>query len=62
VAPLAPQAWAEVIEELLANPDAAGGLGAAARRTARVTFSLDRTVDRTAQLYRLLLDSSQGSQ
>jgi len=62
VAPLAPRAWAEVIEELLANPDAAGGLGAAARRTARVTFSLDRTVDRTAQLYRLLLDSSQGSQ
>jgi glycosyltransferase involved in cell wall biosynthesis len=60
VRPMAPQAWANAIEELLADPEAAGRLGAAARRTARVTFSLEHTVNRTAQLYRSLLDSQAG--
>ena len=48
-------AWATVIEELLRQPEQAARLGAAARHTARVTFSLDLTIRRTAELYRSLL-------
>jgi glycosyltransferase involved in cell wall biosynthesis len=55
VDPLAPRAWGQVIEELLSNPGAATRLGTAARHTARVTYSLDRTVERTADLYRAIL-------
>jgi glycosyltransferase involved in cell wall biosynthesis len=55
VSPTAVRAWASVIEELLLNQEQAARLGAAARNTARVTFSLERTVARTAQLYRSLL-------
>lgn len=51
----APRAWATVMEELLGEPEQAARLGAAARNTARVTFSLERTIERTAQLYRSLL-------
>lgn len=51
VPPLRPEAWAAVIEELLGQPEYAGRLGAAARHTARVTFSLQHTVERTARLY-----------
>jgi glycosyltransferase involved in cell wall biosynthesis len=56
VDPLAPPAWAEVIEELLSQPAAATRLGTAARHTARLTFSLERTVERTADLYRSLVN------
>jgi glycosyltransferase involved in cell wall biosynthesis len=55
VDPLAPRAWGQVIEELLSNSGAATRLGTAARHTARVTYSLDRTVERTADLYRAIL-------
>ena len=50
----APRAWAVAIEQLLTDRDQAGRLGAAARNTARVRFSLDRTIERTAELYRAL--------
>jgi len=55
VPPLDPAAWAAAIERLLADPSLAARLGAAARETARVTFSLDRTAERTLELYRSLL-------
>jgi glycosyltransferase involved in cell wall biosynthesis len=58
VDPLAPRAWGQVIEELLSNPGAATRLGTVARHTARVTYSLDRTVERTADLYRAILVGS----
>lgn len=60
VAPLDPAMWAAAIEELLANSALTERLGAAARHTARVTFALERTVERTAELYRSLLRSSAG--
>lgn len=55
VGPLDPFAWAHAIEELLSNPHSATRLGAAARRTARETYALDHTVERTAELYRSIL-------
>ena len=58
VHPLDPKVWGQAIEELLSNPGAATRLGIAARDTARVTFSLDRTVERTADLYRAILAGS----
>jgi glycosyltransferase involved in cell wall biosynthesis len=54
VPPLEPEAWAGAIERLLNDVPLAARLGAAARETARVTFSLDRTVERTLELYRSL--------
>jgi glycosyltransferase involved in cell wall biosynthesis len=57
VYPSDPQAWAQVIEELLSQPAAATRLGSVARHTARVTYSLDRTVERTTNLYRSLVAS-----
>jgi glycosyltransferase involved in cell wall biosynthesis len=55
VAPGDPPAWAVAIDALLANDDVAARLGAAARRTARDTFSLARTVERTRDLYHEVL-------
>jgi len=55
VPPRHPAGWALAIEELLNDSALAGRLGAAGRRTARVTFALQHTVDRTAQLYQSLL-------
>jgi glycosyltransferase involved in cell wall biosynthesis len=55
VPPLAPASWATAIEKLLADSALAARLGRAARRTARETFALDRTIERTAALYRSLL-------
>jgi glycosyltransferase involved in cell wall biosynthesis len=54
VPPLDRAAWAAAIERLLGDAPLAARLGEAARQTARVTFSLDRTVDRTLQLYQSL--------
>ncbi|HUF35757.1 MAG TPA: glycosyltransferase family 4 protein [Gemmatimonadales bacterium] len=51
VPPLDPAAWAAAIERLLGDGALAARLGAAARHTARVTFSLERTVERTLALY-----------
>ncbi len=45
-------AWAAAIDRLLADAPLAARLGEAARETARVTFSLDRTAERTLDLYR----------
>jgi glycosyltransferase involved in cell wall biosynthesis len=53
--PASPGAWASAIEEILADRRLAARLGAAARNTSRVTFSLERTIEQTAQLYRSLL-------
>ena len=54
VPPLDPAAWAGAIERLLGDSVLAARLGAAARRSARVTFSLERTVERTLALYQRL--------
>ena len=48
-------AWAAAIGELLEAPATAARLGAAARRTARETFSLDRTIERTRAMYAAVL-------
>lgn len=56
VPPMAPSAWANAIEELLSNQGSARNLGQAARQTARVTYSLERTIQRTSDLYRSLLE------
>jgi L-malate glycosyltransferase len=55
VAPTDPSAWAATIERLLADGALCQRLGAAARRTARETFALTHTVERTAQVYREVL-------
>ncbi|HET6777552.1 MAG TPA: glycosyltransferase family 4 protein [Gemmatimonadales bacterium] len=55
VAPLEAGSWALAINELLADPEGAARLAAAARHTARVTFALDHTVRRTARLYEEVL-------
>jgi glycosyltransferase involved in cell wall biosynthesis len=51
-------AWARAIDQLLGDPDEAIRLGTAASRTARGTFSLDRTVERTASLYQSMLGAT----
>jgi glycosyltransferase involved in cell wall biosynthesis len=58
VEPLDPAAWAGAIEDLLSDPPGAARLGTAARRTARETFSLDRTVKQTLDLYCSLVPAS----
>lgn len=55
VPPLAAQQWAAAIERVLQDQPLAMRLGAAGRRTARETFSLDRTVERTRWLYESLV-------
>jgi glycosyltransferase involved in cell wall biosynthesis len=55
VPPLDPAAWAAALNRVLGDRSLAARLGAAARQTARVTFSLERTVERTLALYRSLL-------
>jgi L-malate glycosyltransferase len=55
VKPLEPSAWAATIEALLSDPTEASRLGSAGRHTARTTFSLDHTIQRTARLYDALL-------
>jgi glycosyltransferase involved in cell wall biosynthesis len=55
VAPLDPDAWAQAIERLLGDPALATALGVAGRERARVNYSLDRTVERTLELYRSLV-------
>ncbi|MFL5516886.1 MAG: glycosyltransferase family 4 protein [Gemmatimonadales bacterium] len=55
VSPTDPAAWATAIERVLEDPALSGRLGRAGRRTARETYALDRTVERTAALYREVL-------
>jgi glycosyltransferase involved in cell wall biosynthesis len=55
VEPLDPDAWRRTIEDLLGSAATATRLGEAARSTARQTFSLERTVQQTADLYRTIL-------
>lgn len=54
VPPLDPTAWAAALSRLLGDAALVARLGEAARHTARVTFSLERTVERTLALYRSL--------
>jgi glycosyltransferase involved in cell wall biosynthesis len=56
VPPMVPSAWADAIEDLLGNEGLARKLGQAASKTARVTYSLERTIQRTSGLYRSLLE------
>jgi glycosyltransferase involved in cell wall biosynthesis len=56
VSPKTPRAWAAAIDELLTDAGLARRLGTAARRTARESFGLARTVSRTTQLYESLLE------
>ena len=51
VPPLEATAWGAAIERLLADRELCARLGAAARRTAREVYPLDRTVERTAAVY-----------
>jgi glycosyltransferase involved in cell wall biosynthesis len=55
VGPTDAAAWAAAIERVLADPGLARRLSEAGRRTARETYALDRTVERTAALYREVL-------
>jgi glycosyltransferase involved in cell wall biosynthesis len=55
VAPTDPAAWAEALDRVLTEPALAARLGAAAVRRAREDFPLERTIDRTIQLYREVL-------
>lgn len=50
-----PDAMARAISDLLNDPQRARKLGAAARERAHNTFSLDRMIDQTEELYRRLL-------
>jgi glycosyltransferase involved in cell wall biosynthesis len=58
VPPLDAAAWAEAIDRVLGDSALSGRLGTAARRTARETFSMDRTVARTLAVYRSALPST----
>jgi glycosyltransferase involved in cell wall biosynthesis len=60
VPPHHPAGWAVAIEELLSDSTLAARLGEAGRHTARVTFALQHTVDRTARLYESLLREFSG--
>ncbi len=51
VPPLDAHAWAAAIQRLLDDPALAHHLGEGARRTARETFSLGQTIERTRLLY-----------
>ncbi len=51
VPPGHPESWASALEELLTNSHLARRLGGAGSHTARETFALQHTIDRTAQLY-----------
>jgi glycosyltransferase involved in cell wall biosynthesis len=55
VAPLDPTGWARAIDELLTDSTLAAAFGAAGCHTARVTFSLEHTIERTLRLYRSIL-------
>jgi glycosyltransferase involved in cell wall biosynthesis len=55
VSPTDPAVWAGAIERVLADPALGSRLGSIGRRTARETYALDRTVERTAELYRDVL-------
>jgi glycosyltransferase involved in cell wall biosynthesis len=58
VPPLDPHAWGEAIQRLLDDADLGRHLGEGARRTARETFSLGQTIERTRMLYESLLPAS----
>jgi glycosyltransferase involved in cell wall biosynthesis len=58
VPPLDPGAWAGAIERVLGDQVLASRLGGAASGTARETFALERTIERTAALYRELVGSA----
>jgi glycosyltransferase involved in cell wall biosynthesis len=55
VDPRSPSAWASAIQRLLADPPAAQRMGMAARIAVRDKFSLSLTIQRTIELYRLIL-------
>jgi glycosyltransferase involved in cell wall biosynthesis len=56
VRPLDPAAWAGAFRALLAAPDYAGRLAAAARVRVRSEFTLERTAERTEIVYREAID------
>jgi glycosyltransferase involved in cell wall biosynthesis len=55
IQPRDPEAWARAIEQVLGSPAVAARLGESARKTARETYTLERTIERTARLYRGIL-------
>jgi glycosyltransferase involved in cell wall biosynthesis len=55
VDPLDPASWARAITGLLSDSERAGRMAAAARDTARNRYSLERTIQATAELYRTAL-------
>jgi L-malate glycosyltransferase len=58
VEPLNPAAWAQAIDQLLGDRNMAATFATAARHKARTTYALEHTVDRTASLYRALIERS----
>ena len=60
VPPLEAGAWASAIDRVLGDATLAATLGGAAARTARETFALERTVERTLALYREVVGSGIG--
>jgi glycosyltransferase involved in cell wall biosynthesis len=57
VDPLEPTAWARAVEHLLTDEALGRRLGEAARRTARHTYTLEHTIQRTSELYRSIVES-----
>ena len=57
VEPRSPAAWAAAIQGLLADTQVAHQMGTAARRVARDKFSLSLTIQRTIELYQLILEA-----
>jgi glycosyltransferase involved in cell wall biosynthesis len=55
VPPLDAAAWALAIDRLLGDSEEAARIGREARRTARETFALERTITRTLELYQRLV-------
>jgi glycosyltransferase involved in cell wall biosynthesis len=58
VDPLDPAAWGRALDELLSSPNLCSRFGTAARHTARDTFALKHTVERTGALYRSLVGAA----
>lgn len=55
IPPSDPAAWAAALERLLGDAELCRRLGEAASRTARETYALERTVERTAEVYQDVL-------
>jgi hypothetical protein len=58
VTPQQPQTLAAAVRRLMAQPDVAWAMGAAARAKAKALFDEDRVLDRTLAVYEELLSAA----